>query len=54
MAYLWGLPDGTDVKIEFYGNKPTTRALDRLILQVTLMRDDAKAQEADAQRVAAS
>ncbi len=40
MAYTWPLPDGVDAQIALLGNKPTVRALNRLIKQIEFMRDD--------------
>jgi hypothetical protein len=40
MAYTWPLPDGVDAQVALLGNKPTIRALNRLIKQIEFMRDD--------------
>lgn len=46
MAQMWTLPGGTDAQLTLLGNKPTVAAFDRLLLQITLLRDDLKAEEA--------
>jgi len=40
MAYTWPLPDGVDAQVSILGNKPTVRAIQRLITYLEYMRDD--------------
>jgi hypothetical protein len=42
MAYTWPLPDGVDAQVSILGNKPTVRAIQRLITYLEYMRDDLK------------
>ena len=42
MAYTWPLPDGVDAQVSIFGNKPTVRAIQRLITYLEYMRDDLK------------
>lgn len=50
MAYTWPLPGGTDAELRLLGNKPSVAAYDRLIAQITFMRDDLEAEKERGER----